>query len=325
MSQELVSVIVPVYKVENYLRKCVDSIIRQTYKNLEIILVDDGSPDGCPKICDDYAVIDSRIRVIHKTNGGLSDARNAGIEVATGEWIAFIDSDDWVDDRFIATLLEAAITTDSDLAICAYSKVYENGTTIPAVNGEQEKILSSLEAIRDLFTRRTYGGVMSWNKLYKRNIFIDNGIEFPYGKVHEDNFTTYKTYFFANKIVYIDTPLVFYLQRRDSIMGEQFSDKRLDAIEAAVDARKFIESRKISLSEEADYMVMTAYMNVLYYLGKSNNRSEFLELEKQLLDKLLLLRKTMRYNRYMRSRDRLRLILANLPWAYTPVMKLLKR
>ena len=122
----LISVIVPIYNVEKYLQKCVDSIINQTYKNLEIILVDDGSPDNCPKMCDDYAEKDSRIKVVHKENGGLSDARNVGMEVATGEYVSFIDSDDYISLDFYETLLETIVDNDSDVVECGVVKFYEN-------------------------------------------------------------------------------------------------------------------------------------------------------------------------------------------------------
>lgn len=123
----LISVIVPIYNVEKYLARCVDSIVNQTYKNLEIILVDDGSPDRCPKMCDDYAEKDSRIKVVHKKNGGLSDARNAGMAVATGEYISFIDSDDYVSDDFFECLLDVMNKENSDIAECSVVKLYEDG------------------------------------------------------------------------------------------------------------------------------------------------------------------------------------------------------
>ena len=116
MKQPLVSVIVPIYKVEPYLRRCLDSIVKQTYTNLEIILVDDGSPDGCPQICDEYAARDKRIIVIHKKNGGLSDARNAGLDICKGEYISFVDSDDWTNENYIANLLD--IITKNNMLIC---------------------------------------------------------------------------------------------------------------------------------------------------------------------------------------------------------------
>ena len=122
----LLSVIVPIYNVEDYLNRCVDSIINQTYKNLEIILVDDGSPDNCPQMCDDYAKKDSRIRVVHKENGGLSDARNAGMKVATGEYVSFIDSDDYISLDFYETLFQTMVDNDSDIVECSVVKFYEN-------------------------------------------------------------------------------------------------------------------------------------------------------------------------------------------------------
>ena len=134
-NEPLISVIIPVYKVEKYLNRCVDSVINQTYKNIEIILVDDGSPDNCPKICDDYAKKDKRIRVIHKKNGGVSSARNMGIEKANGEWISFVDSDDWIDELFISKMLEIALKEKTDYICCSYKRVY-NGKTEYIKNDE---------------------------------------------------------------------------------------------------------------------------------------------------------------------------------------------
>ena len=122
-SNPLISVIVPVYKVENYLDKCIDSIVNQTYNNLEIILVNDGSPDNCPQICDEWKEKDNRIKVIHKENGGVSSARNKGLEIATGSYIAFIDSDDWVEENYISSLYDAIVSNDAQVALCSYNRV----------------------------------------------------------------------------------------------------------------------------------------------------------------------------------------------------------
>ena len=137
----LISVIVPIYNVEKYLERCVESIINQTYKNLEIILVDDGSPDNCPQMCDDYAKKDSRIKVVHKKNGGLSDARNAGMKVATGEYVSFIDSDDYISLDFYETLLETIVDNDSDIVECSVVKFYENGKFDEYSDDQMIKIL----------------------------------------------------------------------------------------------------------------------------------------------------------------------------------------
>ena len=149
----LISVIVPIYNVEKYLDRCVESIINQTYKNLEIILVDDGSPDNCTQMCDDYAKKDSRIRVVHKENGGLSDARNAGMEVATGEYVSFIDSDDYISLDFYETLFQTMIDNDSDIVECSVVKFYENGKFDEYSDDQMIKNFNTVDGLEGLIVK----------------------------------------------------------------------------------------------------------------------------------------------------------------------------
>lgn len=321
----LISVVIPVYKVEAYISECIDSVLEQTYHNLEIILVNDGSPDSCPQICDEYAKQDSRIKVIHKENGGLSDARNAGLEIATGKWVSFIDSDDWIEPEFISTLLDTAKSNDADISVCAYTKVYEGGSSVKISADEDLKVMSSTQAMQDLFTYKKYGGVMTWNKLYKTKIFIDNKIKFPVGKIHEDNFTTYKTYYYANKIAYIDTPLVNYRQRDDSIMGQSFDARRLHSIEASHEAVDFVKNNKIPLTQEVQFAVMSSYMQTIRSLQESNNKSEYRDLQKSLLKKLSDLKPILSNNPYLRAKDRFRLRLASTPALYTTLVSIYQK
>lgn len=223
----LISVIVPIYKVENYLQRCVDSIRNQTYTDLEIILVDDGSPDNCGFMCDNYAKEDKRIKVVHKMNGGLSDARNAGIEIATGEYIVFVDSDDWLDLDMIEILYNLLIETDADIAECSYRNLYSDGIkeetkcTAEVVEGDRE---FALEGMLDW----KYFKPIACNKLYKREVIGD--IRYPIGKIHEDEFTTYKYFYNAKRLVYVDVAKYNYdRQRTDSITGEKFRENNLDA------------------------------------------------------------------------------------------------
>ena len=188
--EELVSVIIPVYKVEKYLERCVESVQKQTFQNLEIILVDDGSPDLCGAMCDEMAKTDPRIKVIHKNNGGLSDARNVGIEMASGNYIVFVDSDDWLDLDMIALLYRVLKKYNADIAECSYRNIctdrIEEETNCSAKVVEGDRILA-LEAMLDW---RWFKPV-AWNKLYKRDVLGD--IRYPKGKLHEDEYTTYKT------------------------------------------------------------------------------------------------------------------------------------
>ena len=225
---DLISVIVPVYNVEAYLKRCVESIIKQDYKNLEIILVDDGSTDNCPQICNDYAKKDSRIKVIHKTNGGLSDARNAGMKIAKGEYIAFVDSDDWIGEDMFSTLIQTLKKYKADIAECKYFITDTTKITKENINSDYKEIIFNTEdALRELILDGYLKNVV-WNKLYKRSV-ISNNI-FPFGKISEDVYWTYKVFANAKTIVYVNNPIYFYFQRPGSIMNKTYNIKRLDSV-----------------------------------------------------------------------------------------------
>ncbi len=237
--QPLISIIVPVYKVEKYLDKCVSSIAGQTYKNLEIILVDDGSPDSCGTMCDIWAEKDNRIRVVHKENGGLSDARNAGLAVATGEYISFIDSDDWIEPNFIQILWDLLRSTGSDIAACGIDPFYEDEPLNPIATQGSKECFQREEALRRLIQDQLRQVV--WNKLYKKDTI--GNILFAKGKLHEDEFWSYQVIGNAEKVAVTDTPGYHYLQRRESIMGAKYTLRRLDAIEAKEQRQVYLESR----------------------------------------------------------------------------------
>lgn len=223
----MISIIVPVYNVEPYLDRCVASLVAQTYRDIEIILVDDGSPDHCPAMCDAWAKKDPRIRVLHKPNGGLSDARNAGLAAAHGEWIQFVDSDDLVDPAYSETLLRAAEENDAQIAVCncLIAHETEDGTLTsepaPSSIDEPQHIFTGRELI-DYFIRERGGTdlCVTWTKLFHRSIFDSpRQTRFPKGMLHEDNFTTYKFYYEAARVVVLNQPLYTYVQRTGSIMG----------------------------------------------------------------------------------------------------------
>lgn len=225
---ELISVIVPIYNVESYLDKCVSSIVNQTYSNLEIILVDDGSPDNCPAICDAWVEKDSRIQVIHKTNGGLSDARNAGIAVATGSLIAFVDSDDWIERDFFEYLYEAMDSYSADVAECSTRFVDEKGIVlrIRKVATENANCLTALRRL--VLEDGVYQTV--WDKLYRREVIQD--IPFEVGKYNEDEFWTDQVLMKSNSVAFVSRPLYNYLQRGGSIIGTGYNIRRLDGLDA---------------------------------------------------------------------------------------------
>jgi glycosyltransferase involved in cell wall biosynthesis len=236
----MVSLIIPIYKVEKYLKRCVDSIINQTYTNLEIILVDDGSPDNCGNICDEYAGSDSRIRVIHKPNGGLSDARNAGLDIATGEYVGFIDSDDFIHPEMFEDLYRRSRKYDADIAQCSFRRV-TGDEMVESTDADNEKVISTLEALDYIYTPFCVDYIVAWNKLYKKELF-DN-LRFPKSKIHEDEFTTYKLFYRSNKIVICDKKYYYYFQSPNSIIRSNFNVKKLDYAEAIEERIAFFKEK----------------------------------------------------------------------------------
>ncbi len=224
-----ISVIVPVYKVEPYISRCVDSILNQTFTDFELVLVDDGSPDKCGKMCDEYAKKDNRIHVIHKKNGGLSDARNAGIdwcfENSNSEWITFIDSDDWVHPRYLEFLYNATQKYNSSISVCSYTRVED---FIPFVDISDFDI--SYMNTEQLFLEHNIEATVAWAKLYQKEYF--KTVRYPFGRIHEDEFVTYRLLFQNNKISFVNLPLYFYYNNPKSIMNSKWSLKNLDAIVA---------------------------------------------------------------------------------------------
>ncbi len=250
---DLISVIIPVYKVESYLDRCVQSVLDQTYKNLEIILVDDGSPDNCLAMCDAWAEKDERIKVIHKENGGLSDARNAGMAAATGEYIAFIDSDDWIAPEMLQRLYEAMQRDNSDIAACTVQMVWEDNTPSQLLTVQMNGVLDRQEAQKALLEESLFKQPV-WYKLYRREIIMS--IPFEVGKYHEDVYWSYQAIGNANCVSLIDYIGYSYFQRPGSIMGESYSLKRLDAIEAIERRYQYIKRYFPELEREAKLSVV---------------------------------------------------------------------
>lgn len=224
----LVSVIVPVYNVEKYLDRCMKSILGQTYSNLEIILVDDGSIDKSSIICDKYKEIDERVRVIHKDNGGLSDARNVGIDISTGNYITFIDSDDSVERDMIEYLLQLIKRYNTKMAICSHNVVFYEGEFIKSLGNNKEEILSAKECIEKMLYHKNVD-TSAWAKLYHSSLF--NDIKYPKGKLFEDIGTTYK-FFLKSKFIACGYKSKYnYYVRSNSIVTGNFSIRKLDLLE----------------------------------------------------------------------------------------------
>lgn len=250
--QELISVIVPIYKVEKYLNRCINSIVNQSYKNIEIILVDDGSPDKCGEICDEWVKKDKRIKVIHKENGGLSDARNAGIEIAQGEYLSFIDSDDYVHKDFIKILYENCLKNNADISMCGVRQTDKDENINKEIKNENIKIIFS----KDVLERKHNIYCVAWNKLYKKSIF--SNIRYPKGKIHEDVAVIYKIMYYSNKIAVTDAELYFYFSAPESIMRSEFSEKRLDILDGLKNEYEFFIKKG---EEKYAYFILVEFLN----------------------------------------------------------------
>lgn len=218
--EKLVSIIVPVYKVEEYLAACVESVLAQTYRHLEVILVDDGSPDGCGAICDRYAQMDGRVKVIHKTNGGLSDARNAGMAIATGEFLMFVDSDDLLTADAVQTLLELALKENAELVIGGHDR-FEDVPKPAAQEWPRHEVLSPVEAMADMFRN----GCAAWARIYRRQIHED--ILYPVGRINEDEAIVLQILERCTQVVKTEKIVYRYRCRPESITTSRFTSKKM--------------------------------------------------------------------------------------------------
>ena len=260
MEDALISVIIPIYKVEQYLQRCVDSVLKQSYEKLEIILVDDGSPDGCGAICDKISEKDSRVRVIHKCNGGLSDARNVGMKYATGEYFLFVDSDDYIHCDMIQYLYDCIKSSGAEIALCGYDIFDEKGnfTSVEFQVADNYIVLTGAEAAKRMLFLHEPQMVVAWNKLTKRELWKNRS--FPVGKQHEDDFTSYQILFEANKVVVTNRPYYHYFQRFDSITGVGFNLCSLHKIEAYLAAKEYFKNKDCELYDRACNMVLIMNM-----------------------------------------------------------------
>lgn len=263
----LISVIIPVYQVEAYLSACVESVLAQSYSNLEIILVDDGSPDSCPRMCDDYAAKDPRIRVIHKENGGLSSARNAGLDAAKGEFLAFLDSDDLWSPFFLEHLYQAISETGADFAVCQFQRF--RGEAPPGVGSYvTPELLSSQKAFECFFGNRNVNMVVTWNKLYRKEIF--HGIHFPAGRLHEDEAVIHEIIGSAQSIAWLEETLYYYRESPNSITTAKFNLKRLDETLAKERRIAYFEARGLQNLADRTKVVYLSNLMRLYRTVQSS-------------------------------------------------------
>jgi len=262
----LISIIIPVYNVEPYLRKCVDSVLAQTYANFEIILVNDGSSDNCGKICDEYAEQDGRVRVVHKENGGSSDARNAGLNIALGDYISFIDSDDFVTQSYVEYLYDLIIRYNADISTCNYLPLKEDGRVIKSKDSLVEDTFYDKEKFKKMFSVMLYEENTTiydsaCAKLYKKTLFTD--IEFPNGKLFEDVRTVPQLLHKAEKIIFGREKHYFYQIRQNSMITQRFSEKNYDFINAIKEMCKFIGDNYNGLGKACARRYTSAMIRVL--------------------------------------------------------------
>ena len=250
-----ISIIVPVYNVDKYLENCIESILSQTFKDFELILVNDGSTDNSGKICDIYDKKDCRIRVIHKNNAGLSSARNTGLDIACGKYIGFVDSDDSIHPRMYEILYDLIKKYDSDISCCNYKKIYnifkceyENVNSLEVIE------MSNVEAIKNLYDKELgVKLVIACNKLYRKSLF--NKIRYKVGRLHEDEFMAHRILYNCKKITYVDNELYYYLQREGSIMSKISYKRKVDTLLSKSDRMRFCN--KVGLTSMSDNICKT--------------------------------------------------------------------
>ena len=271
-----ISIIVPVYNVEQYLERCVESLISQTYKNIEIILVDDGSKDNSGKLCDELAKRDPRILAYHKENGGLSDARNYGIDKATSDYVGFVDSDDFVDEDMYEILLSNLLKYDAEISFCRLYDVY-NDKVIKDNTPNEPYLMTSEQAIKMVLEAKVFS-VTAVNKLYKKCLF--DQIRFDKGKIAEDAFIMVDLLSRCEKIAATEAKKYYYMHRENSITTQKFTPKFLNVIEAYEKNAKIVAEKYPNLKYQADTRICWAYFYVLDRLLKDEEyKDEKLEIE----------------------------------------------
>lgn len=319
-NQSLISVIIPFYNVEAYASKCIESVINQTYTNLEIILVDDGSPDNCGKIIDEYAKKDKRIKVIHKKNGGLSDARNKGIQVATGKFIGFVDSDDYIKEDMYEYLYNLIINNDADISIIDIIEFYEDKEITEKEVKEKVKVFNNYESLRELLSISKLES-HAVTKLYKKELF--DGIRYPINKKMEDVGTTYKLLDKSNKIVVSNVPKYYYLQRSNGIMLSKSTNMWIDYYELSLERYKYIKDKYPEMIENDISLLI-----LIMYLYDTDNKDFIKYLKdhkvKQLYNKLYNFRMIKSNISSRNIRIRLFLLRINIT-LYRYIMKIYKR
>lgn len=280
MVKELISVLIPAYNVEKYIGKCLESILSQTYENIEIVVIDDGSTDNTLSVCDEYAAKSNKIRVIHTQNGGVSKARNMALEFSKGDFVAWIDADDLVSCKYIETLYNLLKNNDADVAVVGFEKFVENP---PFVQEEDYKCLVCDKYYPLKQLTFDYLWLVQWGKLIKKEFY--NGIKYPEGQNHEDEYVMYQLYYRTNRIAYALNPLYFYRENPESIMGKKYNESRLFVLEALHNRVKFYEEHKEEELVRLTILKLLGMYRNHYYLIKEHLGNQ------ELMNDL--------YNRYM--------------------------
>lgn len=272
LQKEKVSIIVPIYKVEKYIHRCVDSILQQSYSNLEIILVNDGSPDNCGEIADHYRESDTRIKVIHKKNGGLSDARNKGMELVTGEFTMFVDSDDWLDKDMIKTMVENGLNFKADVIQTAFYYAYDEKLLIDNryyKESDPSVLLNNKRLMYELVKNEKVKN-FAWGKLYKTELI--KNIPFKTGVLFEDVYWAHQVMHQVNAYLILHEPLFYYYQRNDSIVAS-YSPRNLDIITGLKERHRFIEQFYEELIDES-YKTILKTCIIHYNLLVMNRKND---------------------------------------------------
>ena len=305
--EDIITIIIPIYKVEEYLRKCLDSVINQTYTNLEIILVDDGSPDNCGNICDEYAKKDERIKVIHKENGGLSDARNVGIKNANGKYITFVDSDDYITKDYVGYLYNLIKENNVDLSICGIKTIWKDVKKIKTEKGKTQ-CLDTKEAFENMLFAKGIE-VAAYGKLYLTELW--ENIEFPKGKAYEDTAVIYKLIEKAGKIAYGSKNCYYYVARVGSISKQQqFNKNEEDYIRHTEEMLKYIKEKYPELEEATERFEIYSKFRILRILVFTKPRNK--QMEKDIILEIKKKQKRVLSCKNTPIRDKIAIIVLNI-------------
>lgn len=277
-TQKKVSIIIPVYGVEAYLEECINSLLNQTYTNLEIIVIDDASPDRCPEICDLFRKMDKRVKVIHKSNGGAASARNKGLDILTGEYFTFVDSDDYVKPTYIEELLKHLVDNDADISVCSFEYLYKNKRVVRGYQGSLDK-MNQTEFLKRFLSDWTCGII--WNKLFKTELL--GGIRFPEGHKIDDEFFTYKLVMNAKNVVLFESVLYEYRMRSSSVMKASVQNRLLlDKIQYLCERYEFVvevypQLKKEYLEDLVDSLIRLKTTSGKYYDVQTQLKSKYRE------------------------------------------------